>query len=52
VPVAASHGYYSSSCGQVSAGLWSCTAHETIVPSAHSNLIHFFFCMVNSLFDL
>ena len=31
MPVAASYGYYTSSCGQISAGLWSCTAHETVV---------------------
>jgi uncharacterized cupin superfamily protein len=33
VPVAASHDYHTSSCGQFSAGLWTCTAHETVVGS-------------------
>ena len=31
VPTAASHGYMTSSCGQFSAGLWTCTAHETVM---------------------
>jgi len=31
VPVEASFDYYTSSCGQISAGLWTCTAHETTV---------------------
>ena len=29
-PVAGSHGYYTSDDGVFSAGLWTCTAHETV----------------------